>query len=296
MGVSVVARLRTPGLVALAGIPFWPASLLPAVVGTTLPFWLRPPGFAFRSAAAAEFLAATVLTHAGFSLLQAGVRSKGPAGRRGAWLLTAAGACLAVAAFTILHLSRLVPGDALLVYGVSVLFTGVLYVVPPLDFGRRVGREIVLCEALGLLPVLGAYLVQTGDLTRTVYLAALPLFVATGLWVWMDELISRDDDVAAGRGSLVVLFGTRLSGRVGAPGLLLLFCGTLAVAVGSRALSPLALVALGSLSFAPAIVRASWRGYDRPADLLRVRRRVSALYLSTGIVVGACPLIPVHAW
>ena len=54
-----------------AGFRYWTASVLPAIVGTTLPFWLRPPGFSFRWLGAVEFLIATVLMHSGFSFLQA---------------------------------------------------------------------------------------------------------------------------------------------------------------------------------------------------------------------------------
>jgi len=57
------------GFLQLAGFRYWTACLLPAFVGTTLPFWLRPPGFSFRWIGALEFLIATVLFHAGFSLL-----------------------------------------------------------------------------------------------------------------------------------------------------------------------------------------------------------------------------------
>jgi hypothetical protein len=55
----------------LAGLRYWTASLLPALVGTTLPFWLRPPGFSFRWAGELEFALATALMHSGFCFLQA---------------------------------------------------------------------------------------------------------------------------------------------------------------------------------------------------------------------------------
>lgn len=59
------------GFLHFAGFRYWTASLLPALVGTTLPFWLHPPGFSFRWLGAIELLFATVLFHAGFSFLQA---------------------------------------------------------------------------------------------------------------------------------------------------------------------------------------------------------------------------------
>jgi hypothetical protein len=53
-----------------------------------------------------------------------------------------------------------VPGSIFIVYGISVLFVGALYVVPPFGFCRRAGGEVVICEGMGLVPVLGAYIVQ----------------------------------------------------------------------------------------------------------------------------------------
>lgn len=58
-------------LLHFAGFRYWTASLLPALVGTTFPFWLRPPGFSFRLSAVIEFLFATLVIQAGFSFLLA---------------------------------------------------------------------------------------------------------------------------------------------------------------------------------------------------------------------------------
>ena len=49
-------RAGSPGILYFVGFRYWTASLLPALVGTTLPFWLRPPGFAFNWLGAIEFL------------------------------------------------------------------------------------------------------------------------------------------------------------------------------------------------------------------------------------------------
>ncbi len=281
---------RAGDFLHLAGARYWTASLLPAAVGTTLPFWLRPPGFSFRGLAALELLAATLLFHAGFSFLRARLDGEGsrawPRWRLGA----AAVVCLAVGSSLVVHLSRLVPQGALLVLGFATLFTGVLYLVPPLSFRYRVGREIVLCEGLALLPVLGAYLVQTGDLTRTVYIGALPLFVATALWVWIDELITAGDDRAAGRGSIVLLFGPRISTRFGTVGLVVLLYATLAVAVATGSLSPWALVALLSLGFAGPIVASSWSALADVSRLTRARAHGGALHLVVGLVLATSSL------
>ena len=192
---------RTPGAVRgewscggvesvlrLAGVRYWTASVLPALVGTTLPLWLRPPGFTFRWIGALEFLVATVLVHSGLSFLHAWFDHRIAHRWTRTRLLTVAITCIVLACALGLHLMRFTPGLIFIVYGLAVMFAGLLYVAPPVRFSQREGGEIVLSMSLALLPVLGAYLVQTGDLTRAVYLAALPIYAAMLLWVWVEEM------------------------------------------------------------------------------------------------------------
>ena len=70
----------SPGFLHFAGFRYWTASLLPALMGTTLPFWLRPPGFSFRWLGALEFLIATLLFHAGFSCRLGSTTGRTPTG------------------------------------------------------------------------------------------------------------------------------------------------------------------------------------------------------------------------
>jgi len=287
----------SPGFFYFAGLRYWTASLLPALVGTTLPFWLRPPGFSFRWLGAIEFLIATVLCHAGFSLLHARFEKRSTADWPGPRLLGAAGVCFVAGCLLGLHLHsglnlhRGVPGSIFIVYGIATLFVGVLYVVPPLIFYRRVGGEVVLAEGLGLLPVLGAYLVQVGDITRTVYLASLPIVVATGLWVWIDELVSREDDEKVGRSTMVILFGPRFSGRYGVLALSMLLFVTLFLAVLSGSIIPLTLIALLLGGLAWKIVAVSWTEYSYSDRMIDVRKSAFMLHLATCGMIALSSLV-----
>jgi 1,4-dihydroxy-2-naphthoate octaprenyltransferase len=285
------------GFLYFAGFRYWTASLLPALVGTTLPFWLRPPGFSFRWPGAVEFLFATVLIHAGFSFLQARFEGRSTTKWPKSRLLRYAGMCMVLACLLGLHLNsgltlhNGVPRSIFIVYGLLTLFAGVLFVAPPFSFCRRAGGEIVLCESLGLLPVLGAYLVQVGDLTRTVYVVSVPLVVATALWVLTDELISRADDDKEGRQTLVILFGPRFSGRLVLLALSILFYATLLLAVFSASISPFALVAVLSFGLVWTIVAVSWKEYASPRRMLKARRNAFRLHLATGIIIAASCLV-----
>jgi 1,4-dihydroxy-2-naphthoate octaprenyltransferase len=291
-----------PGILHFAGFRYWTASLLPALVGTTLPFWLRPPGFSFRWLGAIEFLFATVLIHAGFSFLKAwfedGSIPKWPRPR----FLWYAAMCIGLACLLGIHinsnlrLNEYVFENIFIVYGFSVLVVGTLYVVPPASFVRRVGGEIVIAESLGLMPVLGAYIVQAGDITRTVYLASLPLVVATGLWVWIDELATRLDDEKTGRKTMVMLFGPRISGRFGVLGLSMLLCATLLLAVFSGSISLLALIAFLFTPLAWKVLVVSRNVYMHPERMVAVRRSAFWVHLVTCSIIAASSLLAKFTW
>ena len=284
------------GFLHFAGFRYWSASLLPALLGTTLPFWLRPPGFSFRWLGAIEFLFATVLLHAGFSFLQAWFANKSTTKWSKSRFLRYAGMCIVLACLLGLHinsdlrLNKYVHENIFIIYGISVIFVGLLFVAPPVNFWRRPGGEIVISESLGLLPVLGAYIIQAGDITRTVYLASLPLVVVTGLWVWTEQLASRIDDEKVGRKTLLILFSPLFSGRYIVLALSMLLYTTLLLAVFTASISPWALVAVLSLGLVWMIVVVSWKEYASPMRMLKASRNAFRLHLVTGIIFAASSL------
>ncbi len=279
------------GYLYYAGYRYWTASILPALVGTTLPFWLHPSGFSFKWIAAVEFLIATVFFHLGFSFLLVWIQDKTTPSWPKSRLLKYAGICIIILCFLGLHLnSNLilrsgVPNYIFIVYGLTTLFVGVIYVLPPFNFYRRVGGEVIIAEGLGMIPVLGAYLVQVGDLTRTVYLASLPLVVATGLWVWLDELASRINDEKIGRKTLVIDFGSRFSGRYGVSMLSYIFILTILLSVFSGAVNPTALITLLLIGFLWKVVTVSWKEYAIPARMVVMGKIVCILHLVTGLIL-----------
>ena len=167
---------------------------------------------------------------------------------------------------------------------------GVHYVAPPLSLCRRAGREVVLAEGLGLIPVLGAYLVQVGDITRTVYLASLPIVVATGLWIWMDELSTKMDDERSGRSTLVIIFGPGFSGRCGVPSLVLLLFASFLAAALSGSVHPLSLLILLFAGLAWKIAAMSWTEYSCPGRMMDARKLASHLHLATCSIIAASSL------
>jgi len=285
------------GYLYYEGYRYWTASILPALVGTTLPFWLRPPGFSLRWMAANEFVIATVCLHAGFSFLLASVRNKATPSWSENRLIKYAGIFIVAGCLLGLHLNRNiilrpgVPEYIFILYGLAALFAGALYVLPPFSFHRRAGGEIVISEGLGMLPLIGAYLVQVGDITRKVYLASLPLVIVTGLWVWMDELASSADDEKTGRNTMVTEFGPRFSGRYGVSALSLLFILAIILSVFSGSVSPVTLISLLSAGIAWKIVIVSWKEYPVPERMLEMRRSAAILHIAAGSILAASSLM-----
>lgn len=283
-------------LLDLAGFRYWTASLLPALVGTTLPFWLRPPGFSFRLFAAIEFLVATILVHAGFSFLLAYFEGNQEAEWQKPRLLKYAGICFVTAGLLGLHLNSGlilqygVSKSIFVIYGLVTLIVGALYVVPPINLGRRIGREIVIAEGLGMIPVLGAYLVQVGDITRKVYLASMPLVFSIGLWIWLEELASKQEDEKNGRRTLVIEFGPKFSRRYGTAALSILLIAALIAAVVSTSLPPLTLSALFVVVLMRRIMVVSWHEHTNPEQIRKMGRNAFTMHLIAGLVVAVSPL------
>jgi len=282
----------TYGFLHFAGYRYWTASLLPALVGTTLPFWLKPPGFSFKWFEAIEFLIMTVLFQAGFSFLHARFEERFTTKWTKSRLFRTGIICLLAAVLiglhlnNILHLNKYVHECIFIIFCITAIFVGVLYVAPPFSFFKRIGGEVILCVGLGMLPVLGAYLIQTGDLTRTVYLASLPLVISTGLWVWVSELISRTEDERTGRNTMVMIFTPRFSGRFVTLILTIFLYATLVLAVFARSsLNPLSLIALLSFGLALKIVTVSWNEYANVTKMLKVRGYAFIIYLAICIII-----------
>jgi 1,4-dihydroxy-2-naphthoate octaprenyltransferase len=131
-----------------------------------------------------------------------------------------------------------------------------------------------------------------GDITRRVYLASGPLVVATALWVWTDELITRMDDEKQGRQTMVILFGPRFSGRFVALTLSVIFCVTLFVAVFTSSIAPWALVAVLSFGLVWRIAALAWRDHANSARMIEARRMAFTLHLATCAIIAATSLIP----
>lgn len=181
-----------------------------------------------------------------------------------------------------------------LVFGVSALFAGALYVLPPFRFWHRSGGEVDIALGIGFLPVLGAYLIQAGDITRRVYLASLPIVAATGLWVWIEEMASREDDEKSGRNTLVQDFGARFSGRFGVPIILAGFFLSVIAAVVSRAVPPSVLILFVLIIPGWRMMVTASRECAHPGRMAVLRQTAFWLHFATFFALALSPLISIY--
>jgi 1,4-dihydroxy-2-naphthoate octaprenyltransferase len=301
------AAPRNSLLLLLAAIraPFLTASALPVLVGSTLPFWLRPPGFTFNWGLALEALVAVVLIHVGSNMANeyfdtaSGADARNPhrgglSGGSGlipdgilpaAFFLRGSVACLVAGAVLGLHLNAVLPGNFILVLGLVGILGGVLYTAPPVKFSYRGLGEVVLFFCFGVLPVVGSYYVQTQIVSWYVVAASLPLAFAVLLILWVNEVVDREFDEAAGKRTLVVVLGPRRAGRAGVLTLCLLIFVSLFAAAFTASLIPLSLVAVLAFGLVRTIVVDCWKYHDRPAELSEAQVSAVRLHMILGLVL-----------
>jgi len=296
-----------------AGAPFWIASIMPVLIGSALPLWLRPEsGFAFSWGRAVEALIAMVVLHAGADLANeyydyladtdnplrgglsggSGILPNGKASPR--FLLWSFVACFAVGIVLGLHLNAVSEGNTILWIGLAGILGGFFYSAPPLRFAYRGVGEIVLGLCFGVLPVLGAYHVQAGVLSWHVVLASLPITFAIVQVLWVNQIPDIEADARVGKRTMVVRMGAEKAARVGVPVLATLVYATLFASVFTGGIIPLVLVSVLAFGFVRTVIVDCWQHYAEPAELGQAQVMALKFHLSIGLITAiALALIPV---
>jgi 1,4-dihydroxy-2-naphthoate octaprenyltransferase len=313
-GAAAGSQARPSGLVVLlraTRAPFWAASILPVLVGSTLPFWLRPAGFVWSTSLFVLTLLAALLIHIGSNLANeyhdhksaADQRSSHRAGLSGGSgliqagvlparaFLTGAIVCYAVGACIGIVLNVLLPGNLVLVLGVLGVLGGYFYTAPPLKLSYRGFGEVVLALLFGILPVVGAYFVQARTVSWQVVAASLPITFAVVLVLWVNEIADAESDAAAGKMTMVSRLGARVAGRVVVPALSILVFASLFAAVFTASLVPLALVSVLAFGLARTIVVDCWSHHARPSQLAEAQKAALKLHLTLGVVIALSALV-----
>jgi 1,4-dihydroxy-2-naphthoate octaprenyltransferase len=293
-----------------ARAPFLTVSVMPVLIGSTLPFWLRPDGWQFSLGRLIEAVVAIVFLPAGANLGNGyydhvsgadpanpnpGVLSGGSGLITGGALqpeffLKSSIVCLVIGSVLGLHLALLTQSVLVLVLGVVGVALAHFYTAPPLRLVYRGLGELAVLLAFGVLPVMGAYFVQAESLSWRVVLASLPISFAVVLVLWINEVVDCEPDRATGKRNLAVLMGAKAAGRAGVLTLGLLIFLSLFVAVFTASLIPLTLVSVLAFGLIRTIVVDCWTHYDSPGKLGEASSSGIRLHLTLGLIIAASAL------
>jgi 1,4-dihydroxy-2-naphthoate octaprenyltransferase len=205
-------------------------------------------------------------------------------------VLLGALACYTVALVMGLYLIW-VGGWPILLLGCLSALGGYLYSAGPRPIAYTAASELVVFLFMGVLIVVLAYAVQTGDFPLRVALAATPIGALVSAILLANNVRDMDSDRRGGRRTLPIVFGRR--GGVSVYRALIAASYVLAVILAvAGTVSPLALVVVLSLPLAARL----WRGIGAskvPERLDPVVKRTAGLHLvfgllyTLGILVGA---------
>jgi 1,4-dihydroxy-2-naphthoate octaprenyltransferase len=168
------------------------------------------------------------------------------------------------------------------VAGVAIAFC---YHAPPLKLSYRGFGELAVALAYGPLIALGTYLVQRGHMSGALIATAVPLGMAIGAFLWVNELPDARADAAAGKRTLVVRVGRERAARW--------FFGIIVVANVTVAALPLfalpTTVWLGLAGLPHAIAAAARveEFADQPKQLVRAQTWMLQSFLLMAIGLGA---------
>ncbi len=307
---SAIPKNRFLLFLRAARAPFLTASVMPVLIGSTLPFWLRPNGWEFSLWLMIEAVVAVAFLHIGANLgngyydhlTGADPANPNPGVLSGGSGLITSGALpaefflrwslvfLILGAAIGIHLTFTIPGHLLLVLGVVGVALGHFYTAPPIRLAYRGLGEFAVGLSFGVLPVLGAYYVQTSTFSWRVVMASLPITFAVVLILWVNQIVDEKPDRAVGKRNLVVASGARAAGRGGVLVLALLTFATLFAAVFTASLIPLTLLSVLAFGLIRTVVADCWIHYGHPERLAEAQSSALRLHLTLGIIIAASAL------
>lgn len=161
---------------------------------------------------------------------------------------------------------------------------GYAYTAPPLKLGYRGWGEPAIALAFGLLPVAGAYYVQTRNLDASVLLAALPVTLLVTAILFVNQFPDHLADKLVDKRHWVVRLGPRAA-RLPYAMLMLGWAPILAAAVAAGALPTASLFALLTLLPCTIALVIVWRNYDNEPRLAPASALTVLSHLLVGVVM-----------
>lgn len=138
---------------------------------------------------------------------------------------------------------------------------------------------------LGILPVMGAYFVHTGEYTLTAFIASMPSYFLVHNLLLLNEFPDVEADVTVGRRTLPITLGKKGAAVVFSAALLMVYLWILG-AVMLDLMPAWALLALLTLPIGLQVIRGSFRYGDREAFLQAMMKNVQLVLLTQALIAA----------
>ncbi len=184
-----------------------------------------------------------------------------------------------------IYLFMVTPGYWVLILAVGGFIGGFFYTASKFAFSYNRFGELAILVSFGILPVMGAYYVQTETFTWSSFITSIPIgFLITAI-LYINQYPDYEADKAAGKNHLVVVFG-RKKAMIGY--YFLIFGSYLAVilAVAFSYLTPFALFSLATIPIAIKTARIFAHEYEKVKELIPAMAGTIQIHLLTGLLMS----------
>jgi 1,4-dihydroxy-2-naphthoate octaprenyltransferase len=195
-----------------------------------------------------------------------------------------------VAVATGLLLLALRPSWALLWIGLAGVIVAYSYTGPPLKLVYRGLGEIAVAVGFGPIMLLGAYVVQIGQMAWEPFVASLPVAILIALILYVNEIPDRRSDAVAGKRTLVVRWSPSTVRTIYGLAAALAFA-LIVVGAATGVLPWPTLLALLAVPLATRVYTGIRQHYDSPYTLMAVMGTNVKLHLYTGLLLLAGYLV-----
>ncbi|MBN2071028.1 MAG: 1,4-dihydroxy-2-naphthoate octaprenyltransferase [Candidatus Krumholzibacteriota bacterium] len=177
-------------------------------------------------------------------------------------------------------------GPAVIYLGITGTVLGFFYTAPPVRLASRGLGEAAVFAGYSLVGI-GAYIVQTGELTFHSVIAALPLGLLTTAIIIINEFQDMNADRSAGKNTLVVKLGRKKAVWLFAAVILTGVAGPVIFGTAIGLTPTLTLISLLALPIAIRAVVTVAANYDSPKALTPANGSTIICHLATGILLIA---------
>jgi 1,4-dihydroxy-2-naphthoate octaprenyltransferase len=170
-----------------------------------------------------------------------------------------------------------------LAFGAAGLVSGVFYTARPLSWVTRGLGEVMVALNFGVLMTLGAFYVQTHEVTRDATLASIPVALLVALVLFINEFPDFRADAATNKRTLVVRLGRERAAKLYPVLGTLPFVAVVALVLMDVA-PPASLAALAGIPLWLNASRIVLRHHEEPFELAPANALTAIAHLATGLL------------